>query len=92
MSASKISQSGVISFGLSDHDLIYCTRKVSKAKFRSHKQISFRSLKSYSKEKFLELLNSESFPDYDCYTDIDDAYSDFVGKVSSAINKIAPMQ
>ena len=88
----KITQSGVITVGLSDHDLIYCTRKVKKDKFFSHKQIFSRSLKSYSKEKFLEVLNSEIFPNYEDYTDINDAYQDFVDKISSAINKTAPMK
>ena len=31
-------------------------------------------MKSYSEIKLVELLNSESFPDYSQYTDINDAY------------------
>ena len=44
----KISQSGVIDIGVSDHQLIYCTRKVLHPKTNSHKQIKIRSLKNYS--------------------------------------------
>ena len=34
---------------------------------------------------YLEELNKINFPDYLKYTDINDAYSDFIGKVSSTI-------
>ena len=50
----KVIQSGVITVGLSDHDMIYCSRKVAKVKFHSHKQISYRSMKSYTKGGFTE--------------------------------------
>ena len=88
----KFLQSGIVSIGISDHELIYCTRKVRKAKVYAHKQISYQSMKSYSKEKFIELLSLDVFPDYSHYTDIDQAYEDFVGRVSSAVNKIAPIK
>lgn len=32
----KVSQSGVINIGLSDHMLVFCTRKVAKPKFDNH--------------------------------------------------------
>ena len=51
-----------------------------------------RSMKSYSQEKLIELLNAELFPDFSQYTDVSAAYDDFVGRVSSAINKIAPLR
>ena len=41
----KISQKGVIDVGLSDHQLIYCTRKISRTKTNRHNQIRVRSLK-----------------------------------------------
>ena len=88
----KITQSGIIDVGLSDHELIYCTRKVIKSKFNSKKQISYCSMKSYTKEKFLELLRLESFPEYDSFTDVNVAYQDFMGRLSSVINNIAPMR
>ena len=40
----KISQKGVIDVGLSDHQLIYCTRKISRTKTNRHNQIRVRSL------------------------------------------------
>ena len=41
---------------------------------------------------YLEELNKINFPDYSKFTDINDAYSDFIGKVSLTIDKIAPMK
>ena len=44
----KISQKGVIDVGLSDHQLIYCTRKIIRTKANMHNQIWVRSLKKYT--------------------------------------------
>ena len=41
---------------------------------------------------YLEELNKINFPDYSKFTEINDAYSDFIGKVSSAIDKIVPIK
>ena len=50
------SQSGVLDIGLSDHQLIFCTRKKQKSKLRKHKTIKTRSLKNYTAEKYCEKL------------------------------------
>ena len=89
-SADKVSQSGVIDLGLSDHDLIYCTRKTSLPKSHKHNEIFVRSLKRYSAEKFLEILREIVFPNYLTYTCVNDAYSDFIYRFVEAINFIAP--
>ena len=44
----RVFQSGVIDVGISDHQLIYCTRKTARIKSYCRKQITFRSLKNYS--------------------------------------------
>ena len=41
---------------------------------------------------YLEELNKINFPDYLKFTDINDAYSDFIGKVNLTIDKIAPIK
>ena len=51
-STDRVSQTGVIDTELSDHQLIYCTRKITRTKFNSHKNITIRSLKNYSKVPF----------------------------------------
>ena len=52
----KISQSGVIPIGISDHFLTYCTRHSPKTKFNKHNTIRSRSMKNYSTETFNEKL------------------------------------
>ena len=44
----RVTQSGVLDLVLSDHQLIYCTSKVSRVNRGSHKQIKFRSFKHYT--------------------------------------------
>ena len=41
----RFSQSGVIDVGISDHQLIYCTRKTALINTYCHEQIIYRSLK-----------------------------------------------
>ena len=86
----KVSQSGVLDTGLSDHQLIFCTRKLNKIKTGSTKYISFRSLKKYTKELFIESLKAVHFPNYENFQDSNLAYSDFLSKLTKVINNIAP--
>ena len=37
----RVSQQGVIDVGLSDHQIKYCTRKISRIKRGTHKQIRY---------------------------------------------------
>ena len=48
------------------------------------------SLKNYSQTLFLDKLIKANFPDYSNFKDINDAHSDFTGKVTSVIDEIAP--
>ena len=89
-SADRVSQFGVADTGLSDHQLIYCTRKITRTKSNIHKYIKTRSLKNYSQTLFLDKLKKTNFSDYSNFKDINDAYSDFTGKVTSGIDEIAP--
>ena len=41
----KNTQCGIINIGLSNHQMIFCNRKIKKDKVGGHKQISFRSFK-----------------------------------------------
>ena len=87
-----MSQSGVIDIGISDHQLIYLTRKLHRFKSNTHKQIKIRSLKNYSIESLNQGLSMINFPDYEYFNDVDIAYSDFIQRITSVINKIAPFK
>ena len=91
-SADRVSQFGVVDTGLSDHQLIYCTRKITRTKTNVHKYIKTRSLKNYSQTLFLDKLRKINFADYSNFKDINNAYSDFTEKVTSVIDEIAPIK
>ena len=91
-SEDKISQSGIIDVGLSDHQLIFCTRKLTKKKTGITKYINSRSMKNYTKEILKEKLQSINFPNYTNFQNTNSAYSDFINKITVIINSIAPMK
>ena len=88
----KISQSGIIDIGLSDHQLIYCTRNLIKTKTGLSKYINFGSMKIYTKLLFKEKLEDLNFPNYENFQDANLAYSDLINKLTSVVNTIAPMK
>ena len=57
----KIIQSDLIEMSLSDHELIYCTRKTTKLKSNKHNELNIRTMKNYIAESFIELLNKIDF-------------------------------
>ena len=77
-SSQKVSQCGVIELGISDRDLVSCTRKTPSLKLNKHNDISIRSMKNYTKENFLQLLRKIDFPDYTTFTCLNKAYQDFI--------------
>ena len=88
----NISQSGVIDTAISDHSLIYCTRKIPKAKYNRHKGTTFSSLNSYSSHAYKGTLERISFPNYENFDNPDVTYSDFITKLDCVINAIAPFK
>ena len=89
-SPEKIIQSGVIEMGLSDHEPIYCSIKTPLLKLNKHYEISFRSIKNYSDETFVDKLRSIKFPDYSNHSCVNHAYQDFVTKFLSAVGSVSP--
>ena len=73
-----VTEQGTIDVGLSDHQLIFCTRKISRIKRGTHKHIKFRSFKHYSADLFKESLTSKNFL----------AYDDFNQKIMFAYDKV----
>ena len=73
-SSEKISQKVVINIGISDHQLIYCTRKIKTIKHDMHNQIQVRSLKKYNVEIFTNALKIVLFPNYEIFSNINVTY------------------
>ena len=69
-SPAKLSHSGVIDIGLSDHLMIYCTRKIKRIKFNVHKHIKCRSFKNYTPDLFVDELKAANFSNYENFTDM----------------------
>ena len=88
--SNMISSSGVIDIGISDHQMIYCTRKLVRSRFDIHKNIRCRSFENYDATSFVDILRLCNFPNYETYGDINHAYSDFIGKLTNSIDKVAP--
>ena len=61
-SADRISQFGIVNVGLSDHQLIYCTRKITRTRLNAHKYVKMRSLKYYSEDLYVKKLKEIDFP------------------------------
>ena len=89
-STEKIFQSGIIDSGISDHQLIFCTRKVKRVKFHKHNNVLLRSLKHYTVNLFVEGLRKLNFSNYQRFSNIDVAYTDFLNELMKVINEIAP--
>ena len=62
----RVSQQGITDVGLSDHQVMYCTRKFPRTKLGTHKRITFRSLKNYT----TEALGKVCFPNYENFSDV----------------------
>ena len=88
----RVTQCRVIDISLSDHQLIFYTRKISRIKRGSHKQIQFRSFKHYTVNLFEQELLKLNFPNYQNYNEINEAYNDFIQKITSVIDKVAPIK
>ena len=88
----RVTQCGVLDISLSDHQLIYCTTKIFKIKSSLHIRIQFRSFKHYKVDLFEQDLSKLNFPNYQNYNEIDEAYNDFLQKIISVIDKVAPIK
>ena len=91
-SSEKVPQKWVIDVGISDHQLIYCTRKIKRIKHNMHNQIQVRSLKKYSAEIFTNALKTVQFPNYNIFSSVNVAYSDLLNKISDTIDNVAPIK
>ena len=86
----RVSQKEIIGIGISDHQLKFCTRKTLKTKTGSHKQISFHSLKNFSVVAYKEALKKVKYPNYENFININEDYSNFIQKITSVIDEVAP--
>ena len=91
-SKSLISHQGVIKLGISDHDLIYCIRKIKAAKSGKHNTLCVRSFKNYTKNAFVNDLRNGNLPDYSLFENINEEYNHFINFLIKIIDKNAPFK
>ena len=83
-------QQGITGLGGSDHQLICCTKKFSRIKRNTHKQIKLRFFMHYSANVFEESLTDIIFSSYQNFDDTTQTYDDFIQKILVAIDMVAP--
>ena len=84
----RITQCGVTDIKLSDHQLIYCTRKISRIRRGLRKQTQLPSFKHYMVDLFEQELSKLNFPSHQNYNEINEAYNDFIQKIMSVTDKV----
>ena len=85
----RVSPNGEIDVSISDHQLIYCTRKTERIKIYRNKQITFRFLKHYLPEIFEEALMRLNFLNHELFDDIDKACENLIQKVMAVVDDLA---
>ena len=88
----KICQFGTISLGLSDHCLIYATRKVVKGQINKHNTVKLRSLRNYCKQDFGLKLSALNWQDVLTSTDVTKAWELFKEYFHSVLDVVAPIK
>ena len=59
-------------------------------KYNKHNNVFLRSLKHYTVNVFVEELQKVNFSNYEQFSCIDAAYTDFLNKLMKVVNEIVP--
>ena len=79
--------------GISDHFIVYCTRKLSKSSFNKHNNVKIRSVKSYSKDVFIEKLTEAKWESlFFLALNINEAWSNFKDIFTNILDTVAPLK
>ena len=89
-SSEKVVQAGIIETSLSDHQLIFCNRKIKIAKPNKRNYLTLCSMKHFSTEIYEEALNKLTFPHYENFGCVNKACSDLTSRIFDVISKVAP--
>ena len=86
-----VSNSGVYDILISDHQLIFCTRKKSKTCY-NHINYSGRSYRQYNKEVFQNLLMNENWEEYWQYDNPEVCWNYILEKINNILNIMCPIK
>lgn len=88
----KVCQSGSLPLGLSDHDLVYCTRKIVRGQIGKHNTVRVRSLKNYSIEALCTKLVDTNWSRVLNCKDAEESWNAFKDIFTSVIDSMAPIK
>ena len=88
----KISQSGVIEIGVSDHFLTHCTRKITKVLYHKHNNVKIRSLKNYNKENFEQRLKDATWAEVYTCGSVEGAWLAFKSRFQTIVDSLATLK
>ena len=88
--AEKIIKSGVLQCSISDHSLIFLTRRAKKLRSPG-KNIQYRNFKHYSSENLVTDLNEASWEKVDTSLTVDEAWIAFTETLNATADKHAPL-
>ena len=89
---SQVWQKGAINTSVSDHQLIYCSRKINKIKTACSQTQLFARLKSTIVDAYKDALKKVNFPNYKLFNDVKNAYSNFFQRLRIIVDSIAPIK
>ena len=88
--AEKIIKSGVLQCSISDHSLIFLTRRAKKQRSPGN-NIQYRNFKRYSSENFAADLHEASWEKVETSLSVDDAWTAFAETLYATVDKHAPL-
>ena len=92
-SPDKITASGTLSLGISDHSLVYLVRKSNYPKWgEGNKPIIRRDFKHFNETNFMHDLNLINFDEAVHFDDPNEMWQNWVTKFMSVVNKHAPLK
>ena len=88
----RITSSGVIHLGISDHSLIYCVRKINSQPKFGHKKIKYRDTKSFDTKKFVDCLKQVQWETFFSNSDPNKSWGMFYKVLVDLLNSHSPMK
>ena len=88
----KISKSGVINIGISDHSAIYFTRKVAHFRPNMHKNVEVRQLKNFNEADFVRDLRMIDWNSVTTHNNPNDMWDVWKHLLACVIDKHAPLR
>ena len=88
----KITQSGVLPCTMSDHDVIFSTRKLSKGQYNKHNVTQIRCMKNFDKDVFLQKLRCLDWFQVINVENVDFAWKQFSKMFLEVIDSVAPVK